>query len=827
MSNWVIAYNDRKNPFSNTSNGRQITLEDLTHIFERGIIAGSKYNDSTQAWTNMESHDVIGSIVNKQLRIDIKCQWRFSILSDKEPLVLKTGSQEREIKYISQPGVKVAYLEFNEGDFLPLNNWSLKYKAPPYYITLAWRDITVQDLGSLPLPFNPNLQISISESFSKEYLKDKWGCQDVIMSSTLLPITITRSWQKPILGGSPIRYTVAINDDVKIRMKDNGNKKYQKIYIGGKDFYFDNDTECTLTKSSWTLSQFSDSVSCKLYCGLKVSDNIENYRYEKKTDFSLQGSGVQNVFLESVNVDDWFSAKKHTISNFAIQNQNFNMTSWIDEKLITERTNGNFNYNYMNKYDTRLSKNAYMWFGVPKVVFPDVIYQDYISGKKISWSQDRQILTVDHQNFNFGSSGTYQLPILFFMRTPVTLEATVTQPYGFYGIEDRRTILFGADDEFENKARISVKPESDSKLTCYILSSDTKSFKDISINNLDSVLPTTSKFNYLKKVESFSDVSLTSFSIGHNEQVSIKSVSTNPNKPGVGYGMRMRAANFGIFFSDRTYERLWCESKLQLTSKMTSLNRVQLWIQQDLESWGISNQAYSLLGWCRILSAYYSNIPGLINNMYTSWDNNFFDWSEKNGPSSNQLHNIMLNRKTIDNYVIWNKDLWEDPAIKNGSKHAFPARALKSHQVFYGWGLNSNSGIIYNNNYPEWYLYFDGEGSEATGSSIKWTDAATRYSLYHNVNNRNGYIYKPKEEWWSWTTSENSIPFIEFTPSCLILESENTCSSEYNDILKMHVDAKATPYRELFNKISTIVRSTDREYLYITAFQKGVNCLGN
>lgn len=142
------------------------------------------------------------------------------------------------------------------------------------------------------------------------------------------------------------------------------------------------------------------------------------------------------------------------------------------------------------------------------------------------------------------------------MRTPVTLEATVTQPYGFYGIEGRKTILFGADDEFENKARISVKPESDSKLTCYILSSDTKSFTDISINNLDSVLPTTSKFNYLKKVEKFSDVSPTSFSVGQDIAVRIRSESANPNKPGVGYGMRMQPANFGIFFSDRTYERL-------------------------------------------------------------------------------------------------------------------------------------------------------------------------------------------------------------------------------------------------------------------------------
>ena len=106
------------------------------------------------------------------------------------------------------------------------------------------------------------------------------------------------------------------------------------------------------------------------------------------------------------------------------------------------------------------------------------------------------------------------------MRTPVTLEATVTQPYGFYGIEGRKTILFGAD-ELENKARISVKPERDSKLTCYILSSDTKSFTDISINNLDSVLPTTSKFNYLKKVEGFSDVSPTSFSIDQDTEVRI------------------------------------------------------------------------------------------------------------------------------------------------------------------------------------------------------------------------------------------------------------------------------------------------------------------
>ena len=141
------------------------------------------------------------------------------------------------------------------------------------------------------------------------------------------------------------------------------------------------------------------------------------------------------------------------------------------------------------------------------------------------------------------------------MRTPVTLEATVTQPYGFYGIENRRTILFGAD-ELENKARISVKPENDSKLTCYILSSDTKSFTDISINNLDSVLPTTSKFNYLKKVERFSDVSPTSFSIDQDIWSRIHPVSTNPNKPGVDYGMRMQPANFGIFFSDRTYERL-------------------------------------------------------------------------------------------------------------------------------------------------------------------------------------------------------------------------------------------------------------------------------
>ena len=187
----------------------------------------------------------------------------------------------------------------------------------------------------------------------------------------------------------------------------------------------------------------------------------------------------------------------------------------------------------------------------------------------------------------------------------------------------------------------------------------------------------------------------------------------------------------------------------------------------------------------------------------------------------------MLNRKTIDNYVVWNKNLWEDAAIKNGSKHAFPARALKSHQVFFGWGLNSSNGKIEDTSYPEWYLYFDGEASESVSSTIKNSDAATRYSLYHNANNRNGYIYKPKKDWWSWTTSENSIPFIEFTPSCLILESENTCSSEYDDIFDMHVAAKATPYKELFDKILTIVKSTDREYLYITAFQKGVNYLGN
>lgn len=782
--NRVDGYWNTYRPFPNKANQSWVSVKNLCDNIPGGCLDEVwEYSPDLDDVLPLSKDTLVARISNNQLYIDYRNPiiFIFKYSYGIEYHWFKTSSGKIDINYDTLPNQDERFfIWWESGEHISIIDWSIKYTMPSYYTNIIYSSEVAIIPGSFTLPPLIPIDKPTYVSYLASEVKTQLQAASVMVDNPEKSVITIRK-TPPFL--SQILYSAEILQDMEIMFSD--------PIISGTLILFDKEfvilnCKCRITKMIMNNIN-TESVKIHLkYKTTKEADTIENYRYTITDRYDLIGENKQNEVGDSEQIDDLEIGTHNVISNFLIRNKNFDMLTWSCNTVNLKE--GNFIYNYANTYPDTSGKDLYMWKGMPKILAPNLLHQTPLFDSNnnnvlVSWDRSSQNLTINGQTITI-SSQDHCFPILFWQRRPILFDAEVTQSYNLNTIESKSIIDFCQGDGYEDsEARIKLKAHTKNdvaKIQCFALDEDSPSFNNIALSNISSVLTSTNKFDYLKKQENAGSSPLVGTNILYDWATSGEKVS-----------LRHNDTNFAVSFdSSFNYERLWFEPHLELKTRTPHSRNLKI---QKEETWVPAYK--SVEGWNKFLTIFFPNLPGVVKNTYSSWSSNFYDYSSKvEGPTSKDLHNIMLNEVSITSYITWYLNIWDNPQIKDGTLHSFPARFFKANESFIG------SRGTYGQ-----YFYFDDLFSSVI--PLELTDS-NRYSLKHYDSNASGFL-------------NGRVPFLEFTPSFLLLEREDSCQTNVTELKDMHSSGSPTNYETFFNTVKNIVTDNHQGYCYITVFPLG------